>query len=107
MLYLSRCNPLTNKHARLALVLGIIAAAACADREATAPKLAATERASMTIAAPALDDLWISPPVVESGDTITGTVRLAAPAPPGGAHVVVTSREPLYTTIDSNIVVPE
>ena len=107
MLWPSRFNPPTNRRACLVLVLGLMAAAACADRAATAPKLAATERASMSINASPVDDLWITPHVVESGDTITGTITLAVPAPPGGAHFIVKSMQPLYTTIDSNVVVPE
>ena len=107
MLWLSRFNPMTDKRARLALALTLIAAAACADRDATAPKLAPTDRASLDVNPSALASLSISPNPVESGDTVTGTITLAAPAPPGGAHVIVKPFDPLYVAIDSNIVVPE
>src|SRR5436190_1406312 len=107
MLWPSRFNPLTDKRARFALVFGLIAAAACADRDATAPKLTPTERASLDVTPGALASLSISPNPVESGDTVSGTITLAAPAPPGGAHVIIKPFDPLYVAIDSNVVVPE
>src|ERR1051325_760228 len=107
MLWRFRVNPRTNKRAGLALVLSLFAAAARADRASTAPQLTPTDRASMSVDPSPLDDLWISPHTVESGDSAIGTIRLAAPAPPGGAHIIVKPREPLYIAIDSNVVVPE
>jgi centrosomal CEP192-like protein/HYDIN/CFA65/VesB family protein len=107
MLWPSRFNPATNERVCLALMLGLMATAGCADRAATDPRLTPRDRASLSVSGSPLDDLWISPHVVESGDTITGAITLAAPAPPGGAHIIVKSMQPLYTAIDSDLVVPE
>lgn len=107
MLWPSRFNPPTNRRACVALVLGLIAAAACADRDSTAPRLAPTDRASLDVSPGALASLSISPNPVESGDTVSGTITLAAPAPAGGAHVIIKPFDPMYVAIDSNIVVPE
>src|SRR5262245_54801168 len=107
MRWTSRFNLPTNKRACLALMLGLTAAAACADRASTSPKLASTERASLDVSPGALASLSISPNPVESGDTVSGTITLAAPAPAGGAHVIIKPFDPMYVAIDSNVVVPE
>lgn len=107
MLWPSRFNPLTNKRASLALILGLIAAAACADRDAASPTLAPKDRASLDLNPGTLASISITPNPVESGDTVSGTITLTAPAPAGGAHVIVKPFDPLYISIDSNQVVPE
>ena len=107
MPWTSRVNPPINKRACIALALGLITAAACADRAATAPRLTPTERASLNLDPAALVSLSITPNPAESGDTISGTITLAAPAPAGGAHVIVKPFDPMYVAIDSDVVVPE
>src|SRR5262245_5631279 len=107
MLWPSRCTPLTTKRAGLALALTLVAAAACADRSSTAPQRMPGERASKNLDPSALASLSISPNPVESGDAVTGTITLAAPAPSGGAHIIIKPFDPLYVAIDSNLVVPQ
>jgi hypothetical protein len=103
----SRFNSLTGKRARFALVLTLLSAAVCADRDAAVPTLAPTNRASLDVNPGALASISITPNPVESGDTVSGTITLAAPAPAGGVHVIVKPFDPLYVSIDSNQVVPE
>src|SRR5262245_10389907 len=107
MLWPSRCTPLTTKRAGLALALTLVAAAACADRSSTAPQRMPGERASKNLDPSALASLSISPNPVESGDTVTGTITLAGPAPAGGAHIIIKPFDPMYVAIDSNLVVPQ
>ena len=107
MLWPTRFNPLTNKRTGLALALTLVVATACADRSTTAPQRTPTAHASRNLDPSALASLSISPNPVESGDTVTGTITLAAPAPAGGAHIIIKPFDPLYVAIDSNLVVPE
>ncbi len=107
MLWLARFISLIIRRPQPALLLALIAVAACDDRTSTSPDLTPTERASLDVSPSALASLSITPNPVESGDTVSGTITLAAPAPAGGARVVIKPFDPLYVAIDSNIVVPE
>jgi len=107
MLWPSRFNPLANKRSGLALVLCLIAAAACADREATDPHRITPQSALKDINAPVTDDLWISPNrSVISGQTATGYLTLVNP-PAAGTQIPLTPAHPnAYVVIDSPLVWP-
>ena len=96
---------------RVALALTLIAAVACADRAATAPNHAATQRASSDIIPPTnpFDDLWVSPHrEVVAGYSATGFVTMHTPAPPGGAHLKLRlAHATPFVSFDSNLVMPE
>ena len=96
--------------ARMALALTLIAAVACADRDATAPLRSAAQRASTDINPPTnpFDDLWVSPRrEVVAGHSAVGFVMLRAPAPAGGAHVVLQLAHPTpFVSLPSDVLVP-
>ena len=85
MLWPSRFNPLANKRSGLALVLCLIAAAACADREATDPHRITPQSALKDINAPVTDDLWISPnrSVISEPTRSTWSMKPEAAGAPG------------------------
>jgi hypothetical protein len=94
----------------LALLAAVASAAACTDGPATAPRLAAPPRARADVAPSpsSIDSLRVSSDSVPGGYSLTGRVVLHAPAPPGGATVVITSsnRGFAWVSPDSLVVVP-
>lgn len=53
-----------------------------------------------------LSSLTLSPTSVKGGDSSTGTARLSAPAPPGGAVVTLSSGNTAVATVPSNVTIP-
>lgn len=67
--------------------------------------LAATHGRGLWIGTITNSGLYISPSTIYSGDSTTGTVTLAAPAPPGGVKVTLISDSPKLS-VPSSVVVP-
>ncbi|HEU4888658.1 MAG TPA: discoidin domain-containing protein [Thermoanaerobaculia bacterium] len=61
---------------------------------------------NVTAAAAALVDLVLASPSVEGGNSVNGTVILGAPAPPGGALVMLASTAP-QVSVPQTVLVPE
>src|SRR6185295_17852165 len=94
---------------------GIVRGSALAEYRSTASRggYAATATISLT-------DEWVmgifafylappialNPPVVASGFGSMGTVGLTAPAPPGGATVLLSTSDPSVATVPASVVVP-
>jgi hypothetical protein len=63
--------------------------------------------ASLTVLAPVLSSLTLSPTTVTGGlENSTGTVTLNGPAPPGGAQVALSSSNPSVASVPSSVMVP-
>lgn len=61
----------------------------------------ATQSAPLTVTAPVLTGLTLSPTSVIGGQPVTGTVTISSSAPTGGLTIALTSANPAVTTIAS------
>src|SRR5690349_4734184 len=87
-----------NTHARAALplaLLAVLAAAACTDQTATAPR--AAPRAAPPVRSLAdlppvpIDDFWFSTPSVVAGRLAWASIQFGRPVPAGGGRVVIST----------------
>lgn len=106
-------STVTRARAALSLILlAVVAiAAACTDGPDTGTAPAsrlAPPRARADLALPSIDSFRVTPDSVPGGYSATGRVVLHAPAPPGGATVVITSSNRTFAWVspDSLVVVP-
>ncbi|AHG93198.1 hypothetical protein J421_5663 (plasmid) [Gemmatirosa kalamazoonensis] len=93
----------------LVLLAVVAAAAACTDAPATAPRFAAPRaRADVGPTPTPIDSFRIDPDSIPGSYYATGTLVLHAPAPAGGATVVITSSNNAVAWVapDSLVIVP-
>ena len=64
-----------------------------------------TRRATLTVAAPTMSTLTLSPASVKGGTPSTGTVTLNGPAPAAGAVVTLSSSRTSVATVPANVTV--
>jgi hypothetical protein len=71
----------------------------------TATLNSTNKTANLTVKAPALSLLTVSPGSVTGGGPASATVKLTGLAPPGGVSVALTSANPAVATVPSSVVV--